>query len=88
MFFLDWVNWTANLIWPVLKVSEVISTIGDLNAFDTNGVVLCTRHRHSLDLHGLHDLLSSPALHGLRQPVGSLLLNYDGKFPIHIAVYV
>ena len=50
--------------------------------------VLCTRHHHSLDLHGLHGLLSSPAFHGLCQPVGSLLLNYDGKFPICIAVSV
>ena len=38
MFFLDWVNWAANFLWPVLKVSEVISTIGDLNAFDTIGI--------------------------------------------------
>ena len=36
--FIDWVNWAANLLWPVLKVSEAISTIGYLNAFDTNGV--------------------------------------------------
>ena len=36
--FFDWVNWATNLLWPVFKVSEVISTIGDLNAFDTNGV--------------------------------------------------
>ena len=49
---------------------------------------MCPPHHHSLDLHGLHVLLSSPTFHGLRQPVGSLLYNYDGKFPIRIAVSV
>ena len=42
----------------------------------------------SLILHGLHGLLSLPAFHVLCQLVGLLSLNYDGKFPIRIAVSI
>ena len=41
-----------------------------------------------LDHHGFHGLLYSPAFHGLRQPVGSILFNYDEIFPIHITVSI
>ena len=38
MFLIEWVNWSAKLLWTVLKVWKEIYTIRDLNDFDTNDV--------------------------------------------------
>ena len=87
IFSLDWVNWSANLLWPMLKVSVEISTIGYLNAFDTNGV----RPLYPTPLYPWPPHTPQPSFFTyLPRPVSTccLIIIELIWFPIHIIVSV